>query len=114
MNRLQYWRTTKGLSVRELAAQSGVSASTISKMENGHHKAFRITLVKLARVLDAPLADLEEELLDVGAAERGRRGGTTTAQRSRSQASSDDAPLPASQSAPSEAGSADNPAPLAP
>jgi transcriptional regulator with XRE-family HTH domain len=60
MNKLAYWRAKRGLTVRELESISGVSASTISKIEKGHRPAHLSTLGKLAAKLEIDVTELAE------------------------------------------------------
>lgn len=56
--RLRALRLEKGLSVRQLAAQVGVSAATISQVERDINDPSLSTLRRLARALETPLFDL--------------------------------------------------------
>jgi transcriptional regulator with XRE-family HTH domain len=49
------------LTVRELAARSGVSHDTITKVENGHREARPSTVRKLAEALGVEPRDLMKE-----------------------------------------------------
>jgi transcriptional regulator with XRE-family HTH domain len=73
INKLKLLRGRAGLSLRELAALSGVNQSTISQLEVGHRKAQIATLGKLARALNCDLSELLE-FMDDTASERGRKG----------------------------------------
>ena len=58
---LRYYRTLKGLSVRELAEISGVSRQTIECLEYGINNPLEIkltTLIKLCRALEIKAYDL--------------------------------------------------------
>jgi transcriptional regulator with XRE-family HTH domain len=71
INVLQRLRAEKGLTLKELGVLSGVNASTISLLEQGHHKATLRTLGKLAGPLGVGVNDLLE-IWDSKAAERGQ------------------------------------------
>jgi transcriptional regulator with XRE-family HTH domain len=71
INALQKARAEKGLTLKGLADKAKVNASTISLLEQGHHKATLRTLGKLATALEIALDDLLE-LWDSKAAERGQ------------------------------------------
>jgi transcriptional regulator with XRE-family HTH domain len=73
MNALKLLRAKSGLSVRDLSAKAGVSAKTITMLENDRQRTTLRTLVRLADVLEADLNQLTD-LLDTSAAERGRKG----------------------------------------
>ncbi len=49
---LQRLREARGLTVEELADKSGVSVSTIRKIEGGSHTPLSETIARLARPLD--------------------------------------------------------------
>ncbi len=51
-------RTEKNLSLRELAAMSGVSRTHINEIENGNRHPTVKTLCEIAEVLDVPVTDL--------------------------------------------------------
>ena len=59
--RLRLLRRKRNLSIRTLAAQCGLSANTLSLIENGHTSPSVHTLELLARGLGVPLAALFEE-----------------------------------------------------
>lgn len=61
LNRLKYWRELRGYSVRELAARSGIDASSISLLENLKRSPHGKTARTLAEALDVELADLYRE-----------------------------------------------------
>jgi transcriptional regulator with XRE-family HTH domain len=48
---LKEWRKKKAVTLRELEAVSGVSATTISLIEQGKHEARAITRKKIAQAL---------------------------------------------------------------
>jgi transcriptional regulator with XRE-family HTH domain len=48
-DRVRAKRRSEGLSIRELAAKIGVSAPTLSRVENGRHLPERENLLKIAR-----------------------------------------------------------------
>ncbi|GAA2796230.1 helix-turn-helix domain-containing protein [Crossiella cryophila] len=56
--RLRALRTARGLTLAELAAGTGISESTLSRLEGGQRKATLELLLPLARVHDVPLDDL--------------------------------------------------------
>lgn len=58
--RLKYWRTLRGYSVRELAALSGIDASSISLLENQKRTPHGKTARDLAAALEVEVADLYE------------------------------------------------------
>lgn len=50
MTKLEYWRVTRKLTIKELARKAGIDRSTITRLENG--KAVKgVTLGKLAEAL---------------------------------------------------------------
>ncbi len=55
---LQTWRTTRGLSLRQLGERSGVSYVTIAKIESGRMSPTVVTLEKLATALGVSVRDL--------------------------------------------------------
>ncbi|HEY63717.1 MAG TPA: cupin domain-containing protein [Caldilineae bacterium] len=59
--RLRELRRARGLSLRDLAAASGVSANTISLVERGRSSPSVATLHRLTRALDVPITALFEE-----------------------------------------------------
>lgn len=59
MNKIKYLRSTKELSIRQLAKVSGVGISTIQRLEQDG-KAYSTTLAKLAKVFEVPLEELLE------------------------------------------------------
>lgn len=64
--RLRAERIRVGLSVSELARQSGVSKGYISQIENGHvHSPSASKMTALARAIRCPLQNLLEESLPV-------------------------------------------------
>lgn len=73
MNTLKLVRARSGLSLRKLAEVSGISAKTISLLENDRQKTTLKTLVRLADVLKVDVSELSD-LLDTTASERGRKG----------------------------------------
>ena len=112
INTLKRLRIEKDWTQLEAAAVIGIGIDTLKKLEGGKRKAQEETLYKLAKAYNADFDQLAEEFLDRGAEERGRLGGWYTQKRN-SGGQLDVAPS-TSLSAPSEAGSADKPAPLAP
>ncbi len=80
LTRLKQLREEAVLTVHELAAASGVSDDTISKIENGQRVARPNTLRKLARALNVSPQELRrpaktEELAGAGKAEAPREAG---------------------------------------
>lgn len=57
-------RVRREVSQRELAAMTGVAYATISRLENGHHKAQGATVIKLAEALGARWRELLREPLE--------------------------------------------------
>lgn len=57
-------RVRRDVSQRELAGMTGVAFATISRLENGHHKAQGATVVKLADALGAQYRELLREPLE--------------------------------------------------
>jgi len=55
--KLKELREAKGLSVRGLAREAGVSTETIYSVEHGHRQPSVRTLGKLARALDVEVKD---------------------------------------------------------
>ncbi len=60
MNKLAYWRTKRGLTVRALSEKSCVTPKGISQIEKGHTRPYLSTLGKLASALDMDASDLVE------------------------------------------------------
>jgi transcriptional regulator with XRE-family HTH domain len=58
VNRIAEIRAKQGLTLRELAQQSGVDANTINKIENGRRRPQRNTAHKIANALGVPVEDL--------------------------------------------------------
>jgi transcriptional regulator with XRE-family HTH domain len=56
--RVREWRERRGVSLRELGEQSGVSYVTISRIENGQMSPTVRVLEKLARALGTRVRDL--------------------------------------------------------
>jgi transcriptional regulator with XRE-family HTH domain len=56
--RLEYWRTRRALSVRQLAQKAKVSSATIAKIENDHYVPRPNVTRKLAGALDISIAEL--------------------------------------------------------
>ncbi len=56
--RVRRWRDEAGLTLQELAAKSGVATSTIQKIETGQMVPSVAVVVKVARGLGRPVADL--------------------------------------------------------
>lgn len=60
-NKLKQVRFSKMMSASELARRSGVSRSTIHKLEHGAEQAYTTrTLMKLAHALDTPVSEIFE------------------------------------------------------
>lgn len=60
MNKLAELRAIQGLTVRELAEKSGVSPTTINRLEKGHIKSHAVTIGRLAKALSVELTILHE------------------------------------------------------
>lgn len=61
MNKLEYWRATRRLTVRQLAEKSGISPKAISQIERGRvQHTYSSTLGKLAQALDIDIIELME------------------------------------------------------
>lgn len=56
--RIKEVRTLRGMSLLDLAAASGVTESTISRVENGKQAPRPSTMRKLAKALDVSIAEL--------------------------------------------------------
>lgn len=59
--RLRVLRAERGLTLRQAAELAGVRAGTLSGIERGTSHARDVTLSKLAKVYDVPVADLLED-----------------------------------------------------
>jgi len=59
--KLRVLRAERGLTVREVAAISGVAKETISQVERGERRPFDRTLAKLADAYGVPVGELLEE-----------------------------------------------------
>jgi len=57
-NKLRQMREARGLSIRALARQSGLSANALSMIERGRSSPSVSTLYKVAAALDVPITDL--------------------------------------------------------
>jgi len=57
-NALRVWREYRGLTVKQLAEQAGVSAPFVSQIENGQREGSVETMRKIAGVLKVSLDDL--------------------------------------------------------
>jgi transcriptional regulator with XRE-family HTH domain len=53
-------RRLKGMTQEDLAAAAGVSAGTISRLEQGHRPPRPHTMLRIARVLGVPIARVHE------------------------------------------------------
>jgi DNA-binding XRE family transcriptional regulator len=58
--RLKEIRRNKGLSSKEVAERAGVTAQSLSRIENGHHDVVFTTLSRILAAMGATLADLAE------------------------------------------------------
>ncbi|MGK5552430.1 helix-turn-helix domain-containing protein [Actinomadura kijaniata] len=56
--RLRALRRDRGITLADLAARTGVSESTLSRLESGQRRATLELLLPLARIYDVPLDDL--------------------------------------------------------
>lgn len=56
--RLRALRRDRGITLADLAAMTGVSESTLSRLESGHRRPSLELLLPLARIYDVPLDDL--------------------------------------------------------
>lgn len=59
MNRIKYLRSMQGLSIRELAKETGIGISTIQRLEQGG-KAYSTTLAKLSIKFGVHLSEFAE------------------------------------------------------
>lgn len=59
--KLKSIRIKKGLTTYQLSELSGISQSTISKMENGKRKIETDTLQRIAKVLNVPISSFFDE-----------------------------------------------------
>ncbi|MGC5561846.1 helix-turn-helix domain-containing protein [Streptomyces sp. FR-108] len=57
-SRLRALRRDRGITLADLAARTGVSESTLSRLENGQRRPSLELLLPLARIYDVPLDDL--------------------------------------------------------
>jgi transcriptional regulator with XRE-family HTH domain len=57
---LRYWRTERGLGMRELARKASVTPDTIWRLETLQRRAEPRTRRRIARALDVSLADLNK------------------------------------------------------
>lgn len=57
-NRVKVWRSHRGLSVKGLAAEAGISAPYLSEIEGGKKEGSLSVMKKIAEVLDVDLDDL--------------------------------------------------------
>lgn len=57
-NRLQEIRWNQGYSVRKLAKMSGISKSTISRIENGAVDPTQSQMICIANVLGVPVSEI--------------------------------------------------------
>jgi DNA-binding XRE family transcriptional regulator len=56
--RLKEIRRSKGLSSKEVAERAGITAQSLSRIENGHHDVVFTTLSRILAAMGATLADL--------------------------------------------------------
>ncbi|MFK4599595.1 transcriptional regulator with XRE-family HTH domain [Streptomyces pristinaespiralis] len=70
--RLRALRRDRGITLADLAATTGVSESTLSRLESGQRRPSLELLLPLARIYDVPLDDL------VGAPRTGDPGSTSS------------------------------------
>jgi len=61
MNRVREVRRSQSITQEELARRSGVTTSTIQKLEAGRFEPRLLTARRIARALGSSLADLFEE-----------------------------------------------------
>jgi DNA-binding XRE family transcriptional regulator len=59
-HRLRELRQSKGLTGKEVAERAGITAQSLSRIENGHHDVVFTTLKKILTAMGATLADLAE------------------------------------------------------
>jgi putative transcriptional regulator len=58
-NKVEYWRTRRGMSVSELARRSGISRQTVIRLERDKGANTNMnTIVSMARALEVPVDDL--------------------------------------------------------
>jgi len=60
MNKIELWRTRRAMSIKDLAAASGINRATINRIEHGKVKPSGKTLGKLAEVLNVDALELFE------------------------------------------------------
>ena len=75
---LQYWRLKRGLTLEQLAQRSGVSASSLRRLERGTQGPRTSTTLALARALNCPVG----ELLQLPVPRAGRKAPPQSAPRS--------------------------------
>jgi transcriptional regulator with XRE-family HTH domain len=85
LNIIKELRAESGLTLRELAKESGMGQDTISQLENDRQKAQLLTLSKLAKTFTRLLGrhvsvELFTGLMDTTASDRGKKGGTPSHQ----------------------------------
>lgn len=59
--RIRQLRQTRGLSGKELASRAGITAQSLSRIENGHHDVVYRTLRRILAAMDYSLRDLIED-----------------------------------------------------
>ncbi len=59
-HRLRTIRQSKGFTSKEVAERAGISAQSLSRIENGHHDVVFTTLNKILAAMGATLTDLAE------------------------------------------------------
>lgn len=66
--RIRQLRQTRGLTGKELASRAGITAQSLSRIENGHHDVVYRTLRRILAAMDYSLRDLTEEPVRADAA----------------------------------------------
>jgi len=70
--KLRVLRAERGLTLRQAGELAQVRAATLSDIEHGRSRPQDITLAKLARAYNVPVAELLEEPVPLGEAPKGR------------------------------------------
>lgn len=60
-HRLKIARMIKGMTIREVSEETGITQATISRLERGLHQPALYTVTKIAYAVDLPLIDLFRE-----------------------------------------------------